>query len=126
MAAAASEIVKLAARGLRRKQTGPEKKLWNILRDRRFLGRKFLRQHPIVFTYQFRKRFFIADFYCHEAKLSIEIDGKSHDSQKDYDALRTHMINSLGIQVVRFKNEEIENDIHKVLGELKRLVEKLD
>lgn len=118
------EIAKQVARDLRKKQANAESRLWSVLRNRQFLGKKFLRQYPIIFKCQSVKKFFIADFYCHEEKLVIEIDGKSHDYQRDYDEMRTYIINELGIRVVRFKNEEIENDIEKVLGELKRLIKK--
>ncbi len=118
------EIAKQLARDLRRRETRAEKKLWNILCNRQFLGKKFLRQHPIIFDYESRKRFFIADSCCHENKLVIEIDGKSHDYQKDYDELRTYIINGLGFGMVRFRNEEIENDIGRALDELRRLLTK--
>jgi len=62
-----------------------------------------------------KERFFIADLFCYESRLVIEIDGKKHDDQKDYDELRTHIINHLGIEVVRFKNDEIDNGLNGVL-----------
>lgn len=116
-----SETAKQAARDLRSRQTDAEKKLWSVLGNRRFLGKKFLRQHPIVFEYQSQKRFFVADFYCHEDRLAVEIDGKGHDYQKDYSELRTQVINRLGIRVVGFKNEEVDGDIENVLRELRKL-----
>ena len=116
------EIAKRLARDLRRRQTIAEGKLWTVLRNRQFLGKKFLRQHPIIFAYEARKRFFVADFFCHENKLVVEVDGKSHDYQKDYDELRTYIINGLGMRVVRFKNEDIENKMDQVLDELKGLL----
>lgn len=119
MTCTSSEIAKQAARALRRRQTSAEEKLWSVLRNRQFLGKKFLRQHPIVFDYRSQKSFFIADFYCHEVKLVIEVDGKSHEYKKDYDELRTHLMRVLGIRVVRFKNEEIEDDLENVLEQLK-------
>ena len=61
----------------------------------------------------------MADFYCHEKKLVLEIDGKIHLGQKDYDELRTHIINALGIKVIRFRNEEIEENFEEVLGWLR-------
>jgi len=82
-------------------------------------SKKFLRQHPIRFEMDGRRRFFIADFYCHEKKLVLEIDGKIHQRQKDYDQLRTHIINTLGIKVIRFKNEEIEVNLELALDRLK-------
>jgi len=101
-----------AARDLRKKQTEAEKILWSILRGRRFKNFKFRRQHP------FGR--FIADFYCHKEKLIIEIDGPIHNSrnQKEYDILRTKIINQCGLKVLRFKNEEIIFNIEKVLNNL--------
>ncbi len=117
-------VAKRAARDLRRKQTNAEAKLWNLLRNRQFYGKKFLRQHPIFFEYESKKRFFIADFYCHEEKLVVEIDGKIHEYQKDYDNLRTYIINAFGIRVARFRNEEVENNIETVSDALRRLITK--
>ena len=67
-----------------------------------------------------RSRFFVADFYCHEKKLVVEIDGKIHQRKKDYDQLRTQIINTLGIRVIRFKNEEIEGNLELVLEQLQK------
>ncbi len=117
------DLAKMTARNLRKRQTIAEEILWTILRNRGFLGKKFYRQYPIVFEYLSRKKFYVADFYCHENKLIIEVDGKNHDYQKEYDKLRSYIINELGIRVVRFKNEEIESEIEKVLGGLKRLLQ---
>jgi very-short-patch-repair endonuclease len=105
-------------RKLRECSTPTEEKLWSALRHRKSLGKKFLRQHPIFFKYIQTQSFFIADFYCSERKLIIEIDGKSRDYQKEYDKLRAHLINALGIKVIRFKNSEIENDLPSVLERL--------
>jgi very-short-patch-repair endonuclease len=69
-----------------------------------------------------QERFFIADFYCHEGRLVVELDGKSHNYQKDYDRLRSYIINNLGIEVIRFRNREIENDIGRVLMRLKTIL----
>ncbi|MAB65823.1 MAG: hypothetical protein CL662_03200, partial [Bacteroidetes bacterium] len=54
--------------------------------------------------------FYIADFYCAEHKLIVEIDGKVHDYQKDYDRQRTIVLENLGLKVIRFKNEELVNE----------------
>lgn len=99
--------IKDTTRKLRREQTPSEAKVWEIVRDRRVKGKKFLRQHPIRFLYYGRKRFFVADFYCAKLKLVLEIDGKVHERQKDYDELRTFIINQLGIKVVRVTNEAV-------------------
>ena len=68
------------ARELRQRMTDAESFLWLNLRNRRFHHLKFLRQHPIIYDMCNNKPFyFIADFYCAEKKLIIELDGKIHD-----------------------------------------------
>ena len=109
-------------RELRKRSTSSEEKLWTALRNQKFLGKKFLRQHPLFFEYIKTPSFFITDFYCNEHKLAIEIDGKSHEYQNDYDELRTHIINSLGLNVIRFKNDEIDNDLPDVLKRLEDIL----
>ena len=96
-------------RDLRKDQTPSENILWQILRNRKLDGWKFVRQYPIKFIYDDQVRFFIADFYCHSARLVIELDGKIHEHQKEYDEFRTYLINQLGIQVLRIKNEELQD-----------------
>ncbi|MFC1617618.1 endonuclease domain-containing protein, partial [Candidatus Margulisiibacteriota bacterium] len=74
------DIKKEFARALRKDQTKSEDIVWEALRDRRFMSLKFRRQHVI--------KGYVVDFYCRSYKLVIEIDGKIHDSQKDYDEFR--------------------------------------
>jgi very-short-patch-repair endonuclease len=112
------QTAKELCRDLRRRSTRGEEIFWDAVRNRKIDGKKFLRQHPIFFSYMNTDTFFIADFYCHEKKLVIEIDGKSHDYQKEYDELRTHIINALAIDVIRFRNEDIEKNISKVIENL--------
>ena len=81
-------------RELRKNQTDAEAVLWKHLRNRKLDGYKFLRQHPIIHQ-QFNNEFplfFVADFYCAEQKLVVELDGKIHDFQKDYDENRDYTI----------------------------------
>ncbi|MDA3812710.1 MAG: DUF559 domain-containing protein, partial [Candidatus Cloacimonetes bacterium] len=77
-------------RELRKKETLAEKKFWELVRNRQISGKKFRRQYPITFEWNDKIRYFVADFYCHECKLIIEIDGGIHELQKDYDILRTN------------------------------------
>jgi len=119
-------IVKQLCRDLRKKSTKAERIFWEAVRGRKFEGKKFYRQHPIYFDYYEQKRFFIADFYCHEEKTVVEIDGKIHDYQRDYDEIRTFIINSLNINVVRYKNKEVENNITGVLKELRLYLKNMD
>jgi len=92
------EIAELADK-MRKEPTPAEKYLWdNILRSSQ-LGFKFTRQKPI--------HNFILDFYCSELLLGIEADGDIHDLQKEQDRLRTEYLESIGIKIIRFRNEEI-------------------
>lgn len=110
------------ARNLRKRQTKAEAVLWQALRNRKLGGKKFLRQQPIIFQLDGFKRFFVADFYCHELKLVIEVDGGIHETQKEYDKLRTHIINALGIRVIRFKNDEVMQSLQSTLTTIKNYV----
>src|SRR5258706_10402671 len=85
-------------RELRQSSTKPEKILWDCLRNRKLDGLKFRRQHPLDK--------FIADFYCHEKKLVVELDGAVHDEKAnaDYDEARTYELAGSGIKVIRFRN----------------------
>lgn len=106
------------ARQLRKNMTFEEKLLWQKLRGRKFFGLKFLRQHPIVYDLiNYKPLFFIPDFYCASKNIIIEVDGKIHDFQKDYDERREEILTNMGLRVMRFKNEEIRN-IGKVLNEI--------
>ena len=112
-------LIKEAIRSLRRNSTEAENIFWQSVRNRKVHGYKFLRQHPIKFTIDGKNRFFIADFYCAEHKLVVEIDGAIHERQRDYDELRTYIIEKLGIRVIRFKNNDIEKDINLIIMKLK-------
>jgi len=100
------------ARELRKNQTDAEQLLWGLLRDRRFLGKKFRRQHPVGR--------YILDFYCHEEKLALEIDGGQHnpEDQREYDDKRTALLNEQGIRVIRFWNNEVLQQTESVLEAL--------
>jgi very-short-patch-repair endonuclease len=114
------EIIKWAARDLRKRQTPSEDKFWQAVRNRRLLGKKFYRQHPLRFKRDGRECFFIADFYCPECRLAVEIDGKIHERQlqKERDELRTWLINQKIIRVLRLKNEELDNDLPGALAKV--------
>jgi very-short-patch-repair endonuclease len=105
-------------RELRQSSTKAEKILWEYLRNRKLDGLKFRRQHPIDK--------FIADFYCHEKKLVVELDGDVHDDKMNaqYDEARTYELKGSGIKVIRFRNNEVENDIVTVLRKIKIATEK--
>jgi len=108
----------LVARGLRKNQTESEGILWKRLRNRNFLNYKFLRQHPISFQIEDSKRFFIADFFCAQKKLIIEIDGDIHIKQKNHDQYRDMIIHELGFKVIRVTNKVIKEDLNRFLNEI--------
>ena len=98
------------ARELRNNMTESEKLLWEELRGKRISGLRFLRQHPILYKGNLSKyNYFIADFYCNEKKVIIEVDGPIHDRSEDYDEYRDNELEELGIRVLRIKNEELKN-----------------
>ena len=100
------------AKSLRKNMTDAEKILWFHLKQN-FEGFKFRRQHPLGI--------YILDFYCHRAKLAIELDGSVHNDAdvKNNDEIRQRSIEEGGIKVVRFKNERIFKDLEIVLQEIK-------
>ena len=97
------------AKQLRKRNTKAEKLLWDELRGRKCNGLKFRRQHPILY--------YIADFYCHEERLIIEVDGEIHDQkdQMEYDNNRSAELERHGLHILRFTNYEVEYSIDKVL-----------
>jgi very-short-patch-repair endonuclease len=101
---------------LRKNMTIAEKILWEELRDRNKYKTKFRRQHPIDI--------FIVDFYCHEKKLAIEVDGGIHlrIDRQEYDDGKTHDLEKNGITVLRFTNNQIINDLGTVLKIIKEKI----
>ena len=107
------------ARELRQRMTPSEELMWNELRNRKLDGYKFRRQHPIVYERILDKdHFFIADFYCAEKKFVLELDGKIHESQQEYDKIRDAIIREKGITILRMKNEDME-DLELALGKIR-------
>ena len=104
---------------LRRNETKAEKLLWEKLRNNQLEGLKFRRQHPV--------NIYIADFYCHKFKLIIELDGDYHnqEEQKQKDEVRTEVLRLNDLKIIRFKNEEVEQDINQVLTMIKNKIEQL-
>ena len=107
------------AQFLRRNETIAEKLLWEKLRNNQLGGLKFRRQHPV--------NIYIADFYCHKFKLIIELDGDYHnqEEQKQKDEVRTEVLRLNDLKIIRFKNEEVEQDINQVLTTIKNKIEQL-
>ncbi len=116
------DSIKLIAQKLRNKSTKAEVILWNYIKNEK-LRIKFLRQKPVyVFTEDsWFDRFIIADFYCFEKKLIIEIDWSIHDLGEIYelDKVKEDLLKNLWFKVLRIRNEEIFENIEKVLDRIK-------
>ncbi len=102
------------ARENRKTVTDAENILWNCVRNRKLNGFKFRRQHPIAD--------FVADFYCPECNLIVEVDGDYHNSfeQKQYDEGRTFELSEFKIKIIRFTNQEVMEHIDFVLNEIRK------
>ena len=100
------------AKKLRKDSTDAEKLMWSLLRNKRFKGLKFRRQHVIGD--------FIIDFYCPEKNVGIELDGgqHSHEPIAEYDSRRTETLAKQGVRVVRFWNNDVTNRTEDVLEQL--------
>jgi|WetSurMetagenome_2_1015567.scaffolds.fasta_scaffold00140_2 ATP-dependent helicase HrpA len=107
--AALPETLLTHARELRKNSTDAEQLLWGLLKDRQLLDFKFRRQHPL--------NSYVLDFYCHEAKLAIELDGGQHaeDAQLRHDEKRSAWLKEQGITVLRFWNNEVLTNTEGVL-----------
>lgn len=108
---------------LREDSTNAEQRFWEQVRNRKFLCLKFRRQHPLFVDHYGRETFCVADFYCHEKRLVVELDGGIHKSQRQDDVERENLIRENGLRVKRFMNEEVEADIEKVMKELETFIE---
>ena len=103
--------LKSNARKNRKEMNAPEANLWyKVLRNRKLLNCKFLRQKPILN--------YILDFYCSKLLLGIEIDGESHNEQINYDKQRSESLNKIGIKIVRYTNYEIMSNLEGVYFDL--------
>ena len=111
------ETFQIAER-LRREMTSTEKLLWERVCKNQ-LGTRIRRQHPIWK--------FIADFYCHEVRLVIEIDGGIHlrSENKEYDISRDIILKEFQIEILRFTNDRVIKETDQVIGEIKSTIERL-
>lgn len=113
----ASEKIRMRARALRKAPTPAEARLWEALRNRKLGGFKFRRQHPIGRA--------IADFYCAEVRLVVEVDGGVHNVQREYDEARTEMLQSRGYTVIRFTNREVLENLDAVTAKILKACKRL-
>ena len=93
------------AREMRQQQNDAESMIWSVLRDRRLRGFKFRRQYALGN--------YIADFYCAEAKLIVELDGKTHEGKEEYDETRDKWMESQGLHVLRVPNLELNGALEQ-------------
>ena len=99
--------LKPLAREMRHVPSRAENRLWQKLRRHQLSGLKFRRQHPVDR--------YILDFYCAEANLVVEIDGPTHDYTVEADAARQRFLESLGLTVLRFSNQDVMQNLEGVL-----------
>src|SRR5215210_707225 len=101
-------------RRLRAEQTQAEATLWQLLRNRKLIGGKFRRQVPVGR--------YVADFYCHERKLIVELDGEAHSDpdQQAHDQNRDTFLRSQGLRILRFSNEDALGGPEKVLDQIRK------
>jgi very-short-patch-repair endonuclease len=103
------------ANELRNTMTPAECILWEKIRKKQVLGINFNRQAMI--------NNFIVDFYSRDIKLAIEVDGKIHDEKKEYDFEREVILRKLGVDIIRFTNEEVEGNVDSVINKIKKYIE---
>ncbi|MCB9341886.1 MAG: endonuclease domain-containing protein [Lewinellaceae bacterium] len=105
--------VKQNAGNNRQNNTPAEAALWEAIRLKKLDGFKFRNQHAIGA--------YVVDFYCHEAKLAIEVDGEYHlePNQKEYDEERTLRIEASGVKIIRFTNQEVLTNLEAVLVKIR-------
>jgi imidazole glycerol-phosphate synthase subunit HisF len=114
----ADPLIFSKAKELRKMLTPSEQIFWLRLKQN-FPEYKFRKQHPISI--------YIADFYCHKLKLIIEIDGPIHNSEeaKLNDEKRQKDLENLNLTVIRFANEQIKNEIERVIEMISSTIKKL-
>jgi len=104
------------ARRLRRNETDAERALWNALRGQQLQGLKFRRQHPLAG--------FTLDLFCEELRLCVEVDGGQHAERTEEDEARTAKLATLGVEVVRYWNNDVMTNLSGVWDDLQRVVER--
>ncbi len=100
----------IRAKELRKATTPAERRLWLSLKSEKLAGLHFRRQQAISG--------FVADFYCHQLRLIIEVDGSVHDDTAEYDAERDKALADLDMTIINFRNDEISSDLNRVLHKI--------
>lgn len=113
-------MLKQRRQELRRNQTEAEKTFWAHIRNRSFQGVRFFRQYSIGP--------YILDFYCPKANIAVELDGGQHslDERREYDAARSAFLTGHGIEVMRFWNHDVLQNIDGVLTRIAERITPLD
>jgi very-short-patch-repair endonuclease len=104
------------SRHLRQTQNTYEELLWQLLRNRKRCNKKFRRQHPIGA--------YVADFYCAEDNLVIEIDGWHHFTEqgRNHDEARDRFMHLQGIRILRFTGKQVETETDWVLAQIDQVL----
>jgi very-short-patch-repair endonuclease len=108
--------LKELARKLRMNSTQAEVILWKNIKGK-VTGQQFHRQVPIDE--------FIVDFYCHELKLAVEVDGYTHDYNFDNDEVRQKKLKRYGITIIRFNDEDVKKHLTDVLRGIQSMIDEL-
>src|SRR5690606_17922301 len=105
---------KIVGRYLRSDVMEAEQLLWSKLRRKQLGGLQCYRRKPLGG--------YVVDFYCHSAKLVIELDGSQHyePEQQEYDKQRTMLLNAMGLKVIRFPNDQVLRETEGVVAEIYR------
>ncbi len=111
------DYIRDLAREMRNNLTPAERIVWERVRLKRLNGYRFRSQHPI---YRY-----ILDFYCHEKKLAVEVDGDIHDTRREYDEYRDEFLKSIGIETLRLNNDEVLGNTNIAIKKIERAIELL-
>ncbi len=112
------EKLRLVAREMRHEPTPAENMLWRRLRNRQVADARFRRQHNVDR--------FVVDFYCAEASLVIEVDGPIHERSTEADQVRQEYLESLGLWVLRFTNDEVLTSMSSVIAAIRTALNSMD
>ena len=112
-----NSVFKDRRRELRANQTEAEKILWGKLRNRQLEKCKFWRQYSVGP--------YILDFYCPKIRLAIEVDGSQHDEALEYDKEREDYLLGLEIKTIRYKNNEVMNNMRHVIEDIRKYINKI-
>lgn len=110
--------LKELARELRKNSTPGEIKLWKQVRNKQFYGYDFHRQKPVLN--------YIVDFYCFRLRLTVELDGYSHNFKQDEDNKRDEELNKLGFTVLRFTEADARQNMMGIIRALEDYKDKFE